>query len=144
MSNKLDYNWTNLTTFLWLLFMSWAGISISKFWTIVSIIISSIASPLLPWDLVREDRFFLSTAPVGQPAFQVLKLHDKVLTSDWRFPLISFFSRASWCFLNLSKNNWTESCKSFSCLSPLICCSWIDFAKTKISFICFSTFLKRF
>ena len=45
--------------------------------------------------------------------------------------------------LNLSEVNWTASYKSFSCLLPLICCSGVDFVKTKISFICFSTFLKQ-
>ena len=45
--------------------------------------------------------------------------------------------------LNLSEVNRTALYKSFSCLLPLICYSGVDIVKMKISFICFSTFLKQ-
>ena len=128
---------------LWFLSMSWRAISISKFWFIVSIIISSIVSPLT-YFIPCTRRQFLREYCWSASFLRFETLLDEVLTSGWSFCIISFFfARSSSYSLNLSEINWTESCKSLSCLSPLICCSWVGFAKTKISFICFSTFLKQ-
>ena len=59
------------------------------------------------------------------------------------FLLVNCFAWSSSYSLNLSEINWIESFRSFSSLSPLICRSWVDFAKRRISFICFSTFFKQ-
>ena len=128
-----------------LLSMPWGAVSISKFWPIVSIIISSVTSPFTSLTPCTRRQFLLEYCSCWSACFSSFENWlDKDLTSNWRFPIISlFFASSSSYSLNLSEINWTESCKSFSCFSPLICYSWVDFAKTKISFICFSTFLKQ-
>ena len=77
-------------------------------------------------------------------SFHVLRCNIYIQSLAYCFDIISLFVvRSSSYFLNLSEINWTESCKSFSCFSLLICCSRVDIAKTKISFIYFSIFLKQ-
>ena len=117
---------------------------LSKFWIIVSIITSFVASPFTSLILCTRKQFLLEYCFCWSVCFSSIEtLQDEVLTCNWRFPFISIFFAWSSYFLNLTEINCAESCKSFSCLSSLICHSWVVFAKTKISFICFSTFLKQ-
>ena len=112
---------------LWFLSMSLGEISISKLWLIVSIIISSVVSLVSSFILCTRRNFLLECCSFWSAFF--LTFPDNVLTSDWSFPIIPFFFALSSSYsLNLSEINWTESCKSFSCLLPLICCSRVHFS----------------
>ena len=126
---------------LWLFSMSWGALSVSKFWLIVSTIISSIPLPLI--SLIPCRKFlFDSCSGCWTCCSSFETLFNEILTLDWRLPII-FFYFYFFDSSNLAEIYSAESCKSFSYLSPLICCSWADIAKTIISFICFSTFCKK-
>ena len=77
---------------LLLLSVSWGATSISKFWLIVSIIILSAASPLTSLIPCTRRQFLLEYSFCWSACFSSFEtLLDKVLTSDWRLPIISSF-----------------------------------------------------
>ena len=112
---------------LWLLSMSWGAISISKFWFIISIIISSMVSPLTSLIPCTRRHYVLEYCSCWSACFSSFEtLLNKVLTSDWRFPIISFFFEQN---KNYRWNLWSSTCLVFQVTTQVYRYKFKFFAK---------------